>query len=235
MITLDADTQLPRDGARRLVGTLAPRSIGLGSTRPRGGWLRGTGSCSRGVSFHLTAATHSRFAGILAASGGIDPYSSAASDTYMDLFGVGSFTGKGIYEVQAFESATGHTFPENQILSHDLIEGNYARCGLVTDTELFDDFPARYHAYARREHRWIRGDWRLLPWLGRQVPTAEGGFAPNPLPTLERREAVRQPETEPGRPCFGRLIGPGLDGLAGIPWLWTATALAVPALPWRSS
>ena len=77
------------------------------------------------------------------------------------------FTGKGIYDVDAFEAATGETFPENHILSHDLIEGNYARCGLLSDTELFDDFPARYHAYARREHRWVRGDWQLLPWLGR--------------------------------------------------------------------
>ena len=89
------------------------------------------------------------------------------SDVYQDLFGEGSFTGKGIYDVDAFEASTGHTFPENKILSHDLIEGNYARCGLVTDVELFDDFPPRYHAYALREHRWARGDWQLLPWLGR--------------------------------------------------------------------
>ncbi len=94
------------------------------------------------ISFHLTAATRSRFAALLATSGGIDPYSTAASDAYMDLFGVGSFTGKGIYDVDAFEAATGDTFPENHILSHDLIEGNYARCGLLSDTELFDDFPA---------------------------------------------------------------------------------------------
>ena len=111
---------------------------------------------------------------MLATSGGIDPYSTAASDAYMDLFGEGSFTGKGIYDVDAFEAATGSTFPENHILSHDLIEGNYARCGLLSDTELFDDFPARYRAYARREHRWVRGDWQLLPWLGRRVPTTQG-------------------------------------------------------------
>ncbi len=137
------------------------------------------------ISFHLTAATHSRFAALLATSGGIDPYSTAASDAYMDLFGEGSFTGKGIYDVDAFEAATGKTFPENHILSHDLIEGNYARCGLISDTELFDDFPARYRAYARREHRWVRGDWQLLPWLGRRVPTPKGWRA-NPLPLLER-------------------------------------------------
>ena len=141
--------------------------------------VEGYGVLQPRVSFHLTAATHSRFAALLAASGGIDPYSTAASDAYMDLFGLGSFTGKGIYDVDAFEAATGEAFPENQILSHDLIEGNYARCGLLSDTELFDDFPARYHAYARREHRWVRGDWQLLPWLGRRVPAPEGS---DPIP-----------------------------------------------------
>ena len=90
------------------------------------GWSRGMACSSPGLSFHLTAATHSHFAALLAASGGIDPYSSAASDAYMDLFGLGSFTGKGIYDVDAFEAATGGTFPENHTLSHDLIEGNYA-------------------------------------------------------------------------------------------------------------
>src|SRR5205085_12412856 len=94
----------------------------------------------------------------------------AVSDVYQDLFGPGSFTGKGIYDVDAFEAAAGHTFPDNHILSHDLIEGNYARCGLVTDIELLDDFHARYHAYARREHRWARGDWQILPWAFSRVP-----------------------------------------------------------------
>src|SRR5262249_26048928 len=137
----------------------------------------------------------SLFTRIWAASAGIDPYATAVSDIYQDLFGAGSFTGKGIYDVDAFTAATGQTFPENHILSHDLIEGNYAGCGLVTDIELFDDFPARYHTYARREHRWVRGDWQLLPWLGRTVPvsssSADGAGRrierrPNPLPMLER-------------------------------------------------
>ena len=185
VITLDADTQMPRDTAGRLVGTLAhplnrPR---FDATSER--VVSGYGVLQPRISFHLTAATHSRFAALLATSGGIDPYSTAASDAYMDLFGEGSFTGKGIYDVDAFEAATGATFPENHILSHDLIEGNYARCGLISDTELFDDFPARYRAYARREHRWVRGDWQLLPWLGRRVPTP-GGWRDNPLPLLER-------------------------------------------------
>ena len=149
VVTLDADTQMPRDTVRRLIGTMAhplnqPR-FDAGSGRV----VDGYGVLQPRVSFHLTAATHSHFAALLAASGGIDPYSSAASDSYMDLFGLGSFIGKGIYDVDAFEAATGETFPENHILSHDLIEGNYARCGLLSDTELFDDFPARYHAFAR--------------------------------------------------------------------------------------
>ena len=160
------------------------------------------------------AATRSRFAALLAASGGIDPYSTAVSDTYMDLFGLGTFTGKGIYDVDAFEAATGEAFPENHILSHDLIEGNFARCGLVTDTELFDDFPARYHAYARREHRWVRGDWQLLPWLGRWVPTAEGRRR-NPLPLLERWKLLDNLRRSLVPPP-GRAPGPGLDRLARL-------------------
>ena len=166
IITLDADTILPRESARRLVGTIAhPLNAPVyDATQHR--VVEGYGVLQPRVSYHLYAATRSRFAGLLAASGGIDPYSNAVSDTYMDLFGLGTFTGKGIYDVDAFEAAVGHTFPDNAILSHDLIEGNYARCGLVTDVELFDDFPPRYHAYAMREHRWARGDWQILPWLG---------------------------------------------------------------------
>ena len=127
MVTLDADTQMPRDTVGRMVGTLAhPLNRPRFDPRPRR-VVEGYGVLQPRVSFHLTAATHSHFAALLAASGGIDPYSTAASDAYMDLFGLGSFTGKGIYDVDVFEAATGQTFPENQILSHDLIEGNYAR------------------------------------------------------------------------------------------------------------
>ena len=133
----------------------------------------------------------------------------------MDLFGAGTFTGKGIYDVDAFEAATGHTFPENQILSHDLIEGNYARCGLVTDIEMFDDFPARYHAYARREHRWVRGDWQLLPWLGRRVPTSDG-TRDEPAAGAGALEGPRQPPPEPGAARPGGAAGAGLDGPARL-------------------
>jgi cyclic beta-1,2-glucan synthetase len=230
IVTLDADTQMPRDTVGRLIGTLAHPL-----NRPRFDpeqrrVVEGYGVLQPRVSFHLTAATHSRFAALLAASGGIDPYSSAASDAYMDLFGLGSFTGKGIYEVEAFEAATGETFPENHILSHDLIEGNYARCGLLSDTELFDDFPARYHAYARREHRWVRGDWQLLPWLGRRVPTSRGEEV-NPLPLLERWKLLDNLRRSLVPPALLVMLALGWTILPGSPWLWTLIAVGVLALP----
>jgi cyclic beta-1,2-glucan synthetase len=190
VITLDLDTQLPREAAHRLVGTIAHLLNQARFAPSQGRVIEGYGVLQPRISFHLMAAQRSRFTRIWAASAGVDPYSTAVSDVYQDLFGAGTFTGKGIYDVDAFEAATGKTFPDNHILSHDLIEGNYARCGLVTDIELFDDFPARYHTYARREHRWIRGDWQLLPWLGRSVPVpglgSDRARRPNPLPALER-------------------------------------------------
>ncbi len=230
VITLDADTILPRESARRLVGTLAhPLNAPRFDPEARR-VVEGHGVLQPRVSYHLHAATRSRFAGLLAASAGIDPYSNAVSDVYMDLFDVGTFTGKGIYDVDAFEAAVGHAFPDNQILSHDLIEGNFARCGLVTDVELFDDFPPRYHAYALREHRWARGDWQLLPWLGTTVPTAEGS-KPNPLPVVERWKILDNLRRSLVPPGLVALLVLGWTVLPGSPWTWTVFALAVPALP----
>jgi cyclic beta-1,2-glucan synthetase len=185
VITLDFDTEMPHESARRLIGTLAHPLNQPRFDASQGRVVEGYGVLQPRISFHLPASLRSRFTRIWVGSAGVDPYSAAVSDIYQDLFGVGTFTGKGIYEVDAFASATGATFPDNHILSHDLIEGNYARCGLVTDIELYDDFPVRYHVYARRQHRWIRGDWQLVPWLRREVP-APGTRRPNPLPLLER-------------------------------------------------
>ena len=127
--------------------------------------------------------------------------------------------------MDAFEAATGETFPENHILSHDLIEGNYARCGLLSDTELFDDFPARYHAYARREHRWVRGDWQLIPWLGRRVPAPRGNANPIPLPALERWKLFDNLRRSLVPPALVVLLVLGWAVLPGSPWLWTAIGL----------
>jgi cyclic beta-1,2-glucan synthetase len=230
VITLDADTQMARETARRLVGTLAHPLNRPRFDAEKERVVDGFGVLQPRISFLLTAATHSRFAALLATSGGIDPYATAASDVYMDLFGVGSFTGKGIYDIDAFVAATGSTFPENRVLSHDLIEGNYARCGLLSDTDLFDDFPARYHAYARREHRWVRGDWQLVPWLFRRVP-APDGLRPNPLPLVERWKLLDNLRRSLVPPALVLVLVLGWIALPGSPWLWTASALAALALP----
>ncbi len=253
VITLDADTQLPRETAGRLAATLAHPLNRPCFDPAQGRVVSGYGVLQPRVSLSLVAATRSLFARILASSAGIDPYTTAVSDVYQDLFGRGTFTGKGIYDVDAFEAAVGRTFPDNRILSHDLIEGNYARCGLVTDIELLDDFPARYHAYARREHRWVRGDWQILPWVLPRVPTpASGGRQPpvgvqeqrvdaprspgvvwrsNPLPALERWKVFDNLRRSLVPPALIVLLGLGWTVLPGSPLLWTILALAVLALP----
>jgi cyclic beta-1,2-glucan synthetase len=186
VFTLDADTVLPRDAAHQLIGTLA-HPLNRAQLSPDGRRVvDGYAVLQPRVSFLFSASQASWFGALYAASAGIDPYSTAVSDTYMDLFGRGSFTGKGLYDVDAFAATAGMAFPDNAILSHDLIEGNFARCGLASDIEVFDGFPSRYPAFARREHRWVRGDWQLLPWLAPSVPTAAGDRKPNPLPALER-------------------------------------------------
>ena len=117
---------------------------------------------------------------------GIDPYASAVSDVYQDLFGEGSYTGKGIYDVDAFEAALAGRVPENALFSHDLFEGIFARAGLVTDIELFEEFPSHYEVAAARQHRWARGDWQLLPWIVRARHRPSGAGVRTPIPPIGR-------------------------------------------------
>ena len=133
----------------------------------------------------MPEAHRSRFSRLAAGDAGIDPYTLQTSDLYHDLFGQGSFIGKGIYDVAAFESACEGRFPENRLLSHDLIEGCFARSGLVNDVELFEGVPSRLLVDMNRRHRWIRGDWQIASWLGNRVPTLRGNGA-NPLSGLSR-------------------------------------------------
>ena len=170
VITLDTDTQLPRETARRMIALLAHPLNQPQLDPERHCVVRGYGVVQPRVGLSLRGARKSMFARLFSGSAGLDPYTTAVSDTYQDLFGSGSFSGKGIYDVDAFVAVLGSAFPDNHILSHDLIEGNYAHCGLATELELLDDFPNHYLAYARREHRWIRGDWQILPWLFGRVP-----------------------------------------------------------------
>ncbi len=241
VITLDLDTQLPRDVVRRMVGTMAHPLNRPQYDPTQRRVISGYSILQPRIQFQLAAASHSWFSRLWVASAGVDPYITAVSDIYQDLFGAGTFTGKGIYDVDAFEAATGKAFPVNHILSHDLIEADFARCGLATDIELFDDFPARYHAYARREHRWVRGDWQLLPWLGAQVPVSSGpgtgdipappGRAPNPLPVLERWKVLDNLRRSLLPPALIVWLVLGWTALPFPAWLTTSVAVIVVFLP----
>ncbi|HEY2754938.1 MAG TPA: glucoamylase family protein [Pseudolabrys sp.] len=166
VITLDTDTRLPIGAARRLIGKMAhplnrPR-LDPASRRV----VEGYGVLQPRVTPSLPTAQHgSTFQRVFSSPTGVDPYAAAVSDVYQDLFEEGSYSGKGIYDVDAFEAALAGRIAENSVLSHDLLEGIFARAGLVSDIEVFEDFPSRYDVAAARQHRWARGDWQLLPWL----------------------------------------------------------------------
>ncbi len=165
VITLDTDTGLPRDAARKLVGTMA-HPLNRPIFEPIGGRVvEGYAILQPRTPISLISANRSRFAQLSAGEAGIDPYTREVSDVYQDLFAEGSYVGKGIYDVDAFRQATAGRFPENIILSHDLVESGYARSALVTDVELHEDHPYSFLAEMSRRHRWIRGDWQIAGWL----------------------------------------------------------------------
>jgi cyclic beta-1,2-glucan synthetase len=231
VITLDADTVLPPDAAPLLVGALAHPLNRAVYDPALGRVVRGYGILQPRVGVSLPSAHRSMFAAIHSGHPGVDPYTTAVSDVYQDLFGEGSFTGKGVYDVAAFEQATRGRFPENTLLSHDLIEGSYARAGLATDVIVYDDYPARYLSFTRRKHRWIRGDWQLLPWLTARVP-GPGGREPNRLSLLSRWKIVdnlRRSLVEPAQLAF---LVAGWVLLAVSPVRWTLLGLGAVAAPW---
>ena len=186
VITLDSDTQLPRDSARQLVETMAhPLNQARLSADGRS-VVEGYSIIQPRVCTSLPSAVASRFARLFADPTGLDPYCHTVSDVYQDLVDEGTFYGKGIYDPRVFHQVLGGRFPEATILSHDLLEGAYLRTGLASDIVLLDLFPRSYQTFARRQHRWVRGDWQIAAWLLPRVPTADGGRAANPLSALNR-------------------------------------------------
>jgi cyclic beta-1,2-glucan synthetase len=191
VITLDTDTQLPRDAARQFVGAMAhplnaARFDEPGKNTSKEIVTSGYGILQPRVSVSLPGTNRSRYARLYGGEPGIDQYTRTVSDVYQDVFDEGSFIGKGIYDVDAFERALKGRFPANRILSHDLLEGCYARAGLLSDAELYEEFPARYSADVARRRRWIRGDWQLVGWLRRHVKGADGRRESNPLSMLSQ-------------------------------------------------
>ncbi|MDP2787471.1 MAG: glucoamylase family protein [Pseudomonadota bacterium] len=186
VITLDTDTQLPREAARQFVGAMAHPLNRAVFDAALGRVVAGYGILQPRVSASLPSSGQSRYARLNGGEPGIDPYTRAVSDVYQDAFQEGSFIGKGIYDVDAFEQALHGRFPENRILSHDLLEGCHARAGLLSDVQLYEEYPARYGADVNRRYRWIRGDWQLAAWLLPWVPGADGRALKNPLTRLSR-------------------------------------------------
>ncbi|WP_411679001.1 GH36-type glycosyl hydrolase domain-containing protein [Clostridium thailandense] len=165
IITLDADTQLPRGSARKLIGAMAHVLNKPYLDNEKKKILRGHGLMQPRVGVSTLSSNKTLFSKIFSGESGIDMYTNAVSDVYEDLFNEGIFTGKGIYDIEVFNTVLKNEIPENSVLSHDLLEGSYTRAALVTDVELIDGYPAYYNSSAKRLHRWVRGDWQLIPWL----------------------------------------------------------------------
>jgi len=230
VITLDTDTVLPRDGARKLISTIAhplnrarlnaaTRTVrtGYGLVQPR-------------VSMSLEGSRDSLFAWLYSGVTGVDPYAGAVSDTYQDVFGEGSFTGKGIFEVDIFNAALADRFRDNTLLSHDLIEGSYLRTALASDVEVLDDQPASYISQCARLHRWVRGDWQTLPWLAPRV-TTPAGSEPNPLTALHRWKITDNLRRSlyPGSMTLLAVLG--FTVLPRAAWAWLVLVLALLFFP----
>ena len=223
VITLDADTQLPREAVNRLVGTIAHPLNRPRFDDPSGRVVEGYAVLQPRVTPPLPGGESSWFQRLSSGPSGIDPYAAAVSDVYQDLFGEGSYTGKGIYDVDAFEAALAGRVPQNALLSHDLFEGIFARAGLVTDVELFEPAPSHYGVAAARHHRWARGDWQLLPWiLGRRSRA---------IPVIGRWKMLDNLRRTLSAPAAFLTLVAGWTMAGASPVAWTAFVLAMIALP----
>jgi len=229
VVTLDDDTELPGDTARRLVGTMA-HPLNRPVRDPETGRVTdGYTILQPRVEVVPTHTNQSFFTRVFAGDSGLDLYSRAVSDVYQDLFGEGIYVGKGMYDVQAFRESLQSRVPENTLLSHDLFEGIHGRVGLVTDILLYEDFPPDYVSYARRQYRWVRGDWQLLPWLGSKTPCAGNGRIPTTLSAINRwkiLDNLRRSLTAPALLIFFIL---GWLWFPGRPWVWISIGLAASA------
>ena len=189
VITLDSDTELSRDAALKMIGAMEhplnrPEIDTVTNTVKRG-----FGIMQPRIGIDVVCAAKTRFSLVFSGKGGLDTYACAASDVYQDGFGTGIYTGKGIFEIDVYAKVLKNAFPDDSILSHDLLEGGYIRCALLSDVVLMDGYPAKYLSWAQRQHRWVRGDWQLIPWLKRNVRTKEGRTK-NPLSGLTKYQII---------------------------------------------
>ena len=235
VITLDTDTQLPRDSAWQFVGTMAHPLNRARYDEDKQRVSEGYAILQPRVAVSLPGMNRSRYAHLFGSEPGIDPYTRAVSDVYQDLFHEGSFIGKGIYDVDTFEQALGGRFPENRILSHDLVEGCYARAGLLSDVQLYEEYPSAYSADVSRRHRWIRGDWQIARWLLPGVPGLDGHRRKNPLSGLSRWKIFDNLRRSLVPSALTLLLLLGWTVLSPL-WVWTLAVIGTILIPpWMAS
>ena len=237
VITLDSDTNLNVGAARAMIGAMEHPLNRPQIDPERRVVARGYGLLQPRIAAELEAANRSAFSRVMAGQGGLDPYGGLASDVYHDLCDEASYTGKGIFHVDAFYACLERRFPENAVLSHDLLEGSYLRAGLLGDVELSDGFPYKVNSYFARLHRWVRGDWQLLPWLCSTVPCGEGRREKNPLSPLARwkmADNLRRSVT-PAALLTAILLGASLGGSMAVPAVASLSALSVGLALWAAS
>ncbi len=230
VITLDADTVLPQGAAHRLIATL-DHPLNRPRFDRRGRVVSGYTVLQPRIETLQAGSARTLFTKIFEADRGLDLYSHAVSDVYQDLFGVGIYAGKGIYDIAAFDRSLNGRVPENTLLSHDLFEGVHGRAGLVTDVAVFEDFPPTVTAYARRLHRWVRGDWQIAPWLLPKVPGEDGRWVANPISLLGRWQIADNLRRSLLSPSLLLLLASGwllLPG--GVVW-WTSMSALVLGIP----
>jgi cyclic beta-1,2-glucan synthetase len=235
VITLDTDTQLPRDAAWQFVGAMAHPLNRARYDVDKQRVSEGYGILQPRVAVSLPGANRSRYAQLCGSEPGIDPYTRAVSDVYQDVFGEGSFIGKGIYDVDTFERVLNGRFPENRILSHDLVEGCYARAGLLSDVQLYEEYPSRYSEDVNRRHRWIRGDWQIARWALPGVPGAGARRRENPLSPLSRWKIFDNLRRSLVPAALTLLLLLGWTMLSPA-WLWSLVVIGTILIPpWIAS
>ncbi len=227
VITLDSDTDLPRGAAHRMVGAMA-HPLNRPRFDPSGGRIvEGYAILQPRTTTRMAAADRSRYSLLFAGETGIDPYTREVSDVYQDLFGQGSYVGKGIYDVNAFRKTLEGRFPDNLILSHDLLESGYARSALLSNVDLSEDFPSSYLGEMSRQHRWIRGDWQILRWLLPRPPVGARPRGDESLTALTRWKIFDNIRRSLFAPALLTLLAAGWLLIPDSPWVWPLYALLI--------
>nr|WP_284680395.1 glucoamylase family protein [Aceticella autotrophica] len=231
VITLDADTNLTINTAKKLIGTMLHPLNKAVIDKERNIVVEGYGLLQPRISVNIESVNATLFSKIFAGQGGIDLYTTAVSDVYQDVFEEGIFTGKGIYDVEVFRNILRDVIPENTVLSHDLLEGAFVRAGLVTDIELIDGYPARYNSYIMRLHRWVRGDWQLMPWLLNRISNRRGEKIKNHLTAISKWKIIDNMRRSLVSPAVVVLTLLSLSILPGHSIIWLGLVLSTIFFP----